>query len=528
MTVRTRFAPSPTGYLHIGGVRTALFNWLFARKHGGQYILRIDDTDKDREVKESLQPILDGFRWLGLDWDEGPEVEGPHAPYFQSQRSDRYAAAVQTLLASGAAYRDFSTADEYRAERETAEKAKTRFQYSRKWMAETDQQAAEFEAQGRTSVVRLKMPRQGECVVNDLVRGEVAFQWIEEADHVIQRADGSCLYHLATVVDDADFEITHVLRSEEHFSNTPRQIFILEALGYPRPVYAHLPYVAEPGSKRKLSKRNIANYLRNREFRGLYEQGEGIARQIGIEPNPDTFNPVLTDFYRDIGFLTDALLNFLVLQGWALDDHTEHFSIDEMLENFTLERVNSSPASFDPQKLLAVQQRYFDALDTKKKVALCVPFLQKAGWVESPPACDLAPLLTKIISAAGDRMGMAGDILKYDEFFTADAELVFEEKAFQKRVVKPERGVELLRKFRGDLEKLEPFTAAEIERTMKEDFIPRQEIAIGDIIHSFRVGISGKGKGFGAFEIAEILGKASCLARIDRALALAELSAAGE
>lgn len=522
MSVRTRFAPSPTGYLHIGGVRTALFNWLFARKHGGQYILRIDDTDKDREVKESLQPILDGFRWLGLDWDEGPEVEGPHAPYFQSQRSEKYSQAVEALLASGAAYRDFSTADEYRQERETAEKAKTRFQYSRKWMAETDEQAAAFQAEGRSSVVRLKMPREGECVVNDLVRGEVKFSWIEEADHVIQRADGSCLYHLATVVDDADFEITHVLRSEEHFSNTPRQIFILEALGYQRPAYAHLPYVAEPGSKKKLSKRHIAKYLKNRDFKNLYESGEAIATRIGIEPNPDTFNPVLTDFYRDIGFLTDSLLNFLVLQGWALDDHTEEFSVEEMIEKFTIERVNKAPASFDPKKLVAVQQRYFDQLDIKKKTAMCVPFLQKAELVATPPKCDLAPRLAAIITAAGDRMTMAGDILKYDDFFVADDDLQFEEKAFNKRLVKPENAVELLKELRDDLAKLDSFDADSIEKLLKEDFIPRKEIQIGDIIHALRVGLSGKGVGFGVFEIAEILGKESSIARIDRAIAKAK------
>ena len=177
MTVRTRFAPSPTGFLHIGGVRTALFNWLLARQAGGQFILRIDDTDDKRNQKEALQPILNGFRWLGLDWDEGPEVGGPHEPYFQSQRLDKYQAAVAKLLESGDAYRDFSKPEEFTAEREAAEKAKEQFHYSRKWMAETDDQAAAFEAEGRKSVVRLKMPREGVCEFTDHVRGEMSIQW---------------------------------------------------------------------------------------------------------------------------------------------------------------------------------------------------------------------------------------------------------------------------------------------------------------------------------------------------------------
>ena len=211
MSVRTRFAPSPTGYLHIGGVRTALFNWLLARQAGGQFILRIDDTDAKRNVEEALQPILDGFRWLGIDWDEGPEVDGPHKPYFQSQRLENYQAAAATLLEKRLAYKDYATGEEVAAEREAAEKEKRDFVYSRKWMAETQEECQEFEAEGRAFVVRLKMPREGRCEFHDLIRGDVAFDWAREQDHVIQRADGSCLYHLASVVDDHDFEITHVI-----------------------------------------------------------------------------------------------------------------------------------------------------------------------------------------------------------------------------------------------------------------------------------------------------------------------------
>ncbi len=280
--IRTRFAPSPTGYLHIGGVRTALFNWLFARRHGGQFILRIDDTDQQRNVEEALQPILDGFRWLGIDWDEGPEVGGPYAPYFQSQRSDRYSEAVQQLLASGAAYRDFASPDEVQAEREAAQNEKRSFVYSRRWMAETDDQAAALESEGRQAVVRLKMPREGQLELDDLVRSRVQFAWSAEQDHVIQRTDGSCLYHLATVVDDHDFEITHVIRAEEHLSNTPRQVFIAQSLGWQPPHFAHVPFVAEPGSKNKLSKRKLDKYLKNNDFKRLNEKGLSVAEAIGL------------------------------------------------------------------------------------------------------------------------------------------------------------------------------------------------------------------------------------------------------
>ena len=226
MTVRTRFAPSPTGYLHIGGVRTALFNWLFARQHGGQFILRIDDTDVARNIDEALEPILDGLRWLGIDWDEGPGVGGPYAPYYQSQRSDRYAAAVQQLLASGHAYRDYATPAELDEERAAAQAAGKPFLYSRRFAAFDEATAQRYQAEGRAGVVRLKMPREGVLVIEDAVRGRVEFAWEREQDHVIQRADGSCLYHLATVVDDHDLAISHVIRAEEHLSNTPRQAFI--------------------------------------------------------------------------------------------------------------------------------------------------------------------------------------------------------------------------------------------------------------------------------------------------------------
>jgi glutamyl-tRNA synthetase len=518
--VRTRFAPSPTGYLHIGGVRTALFNWLFTRRHGGQFILRIDDTDQQRNVEAALAPILHGFRWLGIDWDEGPEVGGPHAPYFQSQRLDRYQAAVKNLVAAGAAYHDYATTDEIQAERDAAAAEKCDFVYSRRWMAETDAQRAAFEAQGRQPVVRLKMPREGTLVLEDLVRGRVEFAWAREQDHVVQRTDGTCLYHLASVVDDHDMQISHVIRAEEHLSNTPRQVFIAQSLGYPLPQYAHLPYVAEPGSKHKLSKRKLDKYLKNADFARLNQHGQAIAAAIGLTTAAETFNPVVVDFYEQVGYLPDAIINYLALLGWSLDDRTEDFSREELITHFSLDRVNKAPASFDPQKLWAFQERYMNRLPIKQKVARLVPFLQQAGLVANPPPCDLAPYLTQIAQAAGDRIKTAGDILEYRDFFTPDDQLTYDEKAFDKRIRSAPEAAGLLTKFRDRLAETDPFTAENIDRELQE-FVAAEGVQIGQLIHPLRLAVTGKTVGFGLFETLAILGRPRCLARIDRAIGCA-------
>ena len=517
MRVRTRFAPSPTGYLHIGGVRTALFNWLFARRHGGQFLLRIDDTDAERNVGEALRPILDGFRWLGIDWDEGPEVDGPHAPYYQSQRRDRYRAAADQLVATGAAYRDYAAPEEIQAEREAAQREKRRFLYSRRWMAETDAQAAAFEAEGRRAVVRLRMPREGACAFHDLVRGDVEFEWALEQDHVVQRSDGTCLYHLASTVDDHDFAITHVIRAVEHLSNTPRQIFIATALGHALPAYAHLPYVAEPGSARKLSKRKLSMYLEHHEFKKAHDHGARIAEALGLAVTPESFSPVVIDFYREVGYEPDALLNYLLLLGWSLDDRTETFTREQMIEHFSLERVNRSAASFDPQKLLAFQERRMQALSIDERVARVLPFLERAGLVAAPSTGDQQARTRRVVEAAGDRIKVAGDILDYPEFFQADDEVAYDRKAFDKRVRK--EGVEpLLRRFRDRLETTDPFDADTLDRAMHA-FTDAEGVRIGQIIHAVRVAVTGKAVGFGLFDGLAILGREACLVRIDRALA---------
>jgi glutamyl-tRNA synthetase len=542
--VRTRFAPSPTGYLHIGGVRTALFNWLFARRHGGQFILRIDDTDAGRNVAEALEPILHGFRWLGLDWDEGAEVGGPHGPYYQSRKQDRYRAAVQQLLDRGLAYYDYSTDAERKAEEQAAndrrkaeEQAGVRplsppWVYSRRWLAETPAQRAAFEAEGRTGAVRLKMPRAGACRFTDLIRGDMEIEWARENDHVIQRADGTCLYNLASVVDDHDMKITHVIRAEEHLSNTPRQIFIARGLGYDLPQYAHVPFVAEPASKdkNKLSKRKLAQYLKNPDFKKVYEHGRAIAARIGLETSAETFNPVIIDFYEQVGYLPDALVNYLLLLGWALDDRTELFArpdraarfpglgCADMIAHFSLDRVNKAAASFDVQKLWAFQERYMQALSVEDRVQLALPFLRRAGLVPPDPGPELLARVTEVVRAAGPRMVVGGDILEYSDFFVPDDRLPYDDKAFDKHLCKPPGAVDLLRKVRDQLRAAEVFDAPSLENLIQE-VVQSEGVKPGQVNQAVRVAVTGKAVGFGTYETLAILGKDRCLARIDRALA---------
>jgi glutamyl-tRNA synthetase len=514
---RTRFAPSPTGFLHIGGVRTALFNWLYSRRHGGKYVLRIDDTDQQRNVEAALAPILHGFRWLGLAWDEGPEIGGPFAPYFQSQRGPRYQAAVDELLRRGNAYHDYASAEEMDAERKGAERDKRPFQYSRTWMAASADDRARFEAQGRKHVVRLKMPRAGQLLLKDLVRGTVEFSWSEEADHVIQRSDGSFIYHLANVVDDHDFGITHVIRAEEHLSNTPRQVFIAQSLGYPLPAHAHLPYVAEPGSKRKLSKRKLDAYLKNADFAKVHQHGTAIAAALKLPAAPETFNPVVVDFYEQVGYLPDAIVNYLVLLGWSLDDKTEIMSRAQMIENFSLERVNPGPASFDPTKLLAFQAQYMRDLPAAEKVAGVLPYLERAGLV-SPPISDATRAhVARIVEILGDRIKVFGDILlQAPFFFAADDAIAFDDKAFAKRVMAP-GAADLLADYRGWLATQTAFDAASLDNGT-QDLMAARGLGLGDIVHAVRVAVTGVPAGPGLFDTLSVLGKDACLRRIDHTL----------
>src|SRR5262249_11958993 len=442
----------------------------------------------------------------------------PHGPYYQSQKLERYQAAVHELLDKGLAYWDYSTDAERAAEKAALpNENQGEWVYSRRWMAAMPADRQRLETEGRTGAVRLKMPREGDCTFHDHVRGDMRFPWVSEADHVIQRADGTVLYNLANVVDDFEMKITHVIRAEEHLSNTPRQLFMSDGLGYPRPEYAHLPFVAEPGSKNKLSKRKIAQYLKNREFKKVYEHGKAIADRLGLVTTPENFNPVLVDFYETVGYLPDAILNYLVLLGWSLGAKTEEFSREQMIELFSLERVNKGPASLDVQKLSsAFQERYMARLPSAEKVERVIPFLARVGLVSEPLTDVVRARVTAVVTETGPRLVVAGDILNYTDFFVADDQLPYDDAAFDKNL-RSGPGKDWLPKLRDLVADVEPFDAVTLKQRV-EEFSQAAGAKPKDVSQALRVAVTGKAVGFDAYGTLVILGRASCLARIEGAL----------
>jgi glutamyl-tRNA synthetase len=323
------------------------------------------------------------------------------------------------------------------------------------------------------------------------------------------------------VVDDYDFRITHVVRAVEHLPNTPRQIFIAQSLGYALPIYAHLPYVAEPGGTAKLSKRKLDKYLKQKDFAMLSALGATITANARLQTTPETFNPVVVDFYRETGFLPGAILNYLLLLGWSLDDSTEDFTLEEAKQHFSLERVNKAPASFDPQKLLAFQARWMHRLDTKKKVAMVLPYLKKAGLLADPVACAMAEHCTKVVSAAADRIKVAGDILEFDEFFVADDQMRYDQAGFDKRVRGEPKAVELLEQTLSLVRACEPWSVEALEGQIKAMVEARGQ-KLGICINAIRLALTGKTSGVGVFDAFGILGKESSEARIARCIQVAK------
>jgi len=529
--IRTRFAPSPTGYMHIGGMRTALFNWLWARHNDGRFILRIDDTDLQRNVDEALEPILHAFRWLNLDWDEGPDVGGPHAPYFQSQRFDLYQQTAERLLAAGQAFKDYDPPDVVRADREAAEQEKRTYVNIRRSLDLTDRQREQYAAEQRPYVVRFLVPRDRTVTINDAVRGRVQWDGALIPDPVILRADGSPLYNFATVVDDAAMQISHVIRAEEHLSNTPVQFLMHEALGHEPPTFAHIPFVSAPGTKEKLSKRDkaIEKYRKNPQFKRMFEIADERLPRLGLGSS-DTLNPVMVAYYETLGYLPEAVFNALSRLGWSLDDKTEILSRETVIEHFTLDRVIKSPAGLDPDKLDNYQLHWMGQKTLEEKIDGCLPFLQKAEFIEQNPAAapgairgtqpagfESREFLGRLITVLEDRLKIFSDILDYDEYFVADEDLQYEEKAFRKRLLNKPESVALLRKYRDILAEAEPFDAETTEASLKQ-FVESEGVKLGEVIHALRVSVTGKPKGPGMFDCLELLGKERCLNRIDRTL----------
>jgi glutamyl-tRNA synthetase len=473
--LRVRFAPSPTGYLHVGGARTALFNWLYARQQGGIFILRIDDTDTERSSDEMTTGILDGLRWLGLDWDEGPDVGGPHAPYYQSQRLDRYRAVAKALLVGGAAYQCFCSPERLQTEREQAERGGDAWRYDRRCLSLGPDEVAAREAAGERFVVRFKVP-DGRTVFDDAVRGKISVAHETIEDLVIVRSDGQPTYHLSNVVDDVDMRITHVLRGDDHISNTPKHILLFRALGAEPPAFAHLPLILGMDKKR-LSKRH-----------GAASVGE----------------------YREQGFLPDALINFLALLGWSPRNDVEVMSRADLLERFSLEGISGGSAVFDPEKLEWMNAQHIAGLPIGTLANMVRPTLEADGLWPAPGRDEA--WLHHLLELLRPRAKRLGDFAMQGRVFLAD-EVEYEAEAVAKQLTKPEvPGI--VDAMAEALAAVEPFDEAHLEPAVR-GLAERLGLKAGAVIHPVRVGLTGRMASPGIFEVMALLGRARVLARLD-------------
>ncbi|WP_397568253.1 glutamate--tRNA ligase [Schlesneria sp. T3-172] len=514
--VRTRFAPSPTGYMHIGGMRTALFAWLWTRHTGGTFILRIDDTDQERNVEAALGPIFRAFEWLGLNWDEGPKAGGPHEPYYQSQRSHLYKAAVEQLLKEGKAFKDFDPPELIAEDRKQAEAAKKTYINVRRSLELSEAERQEFEASGKPFTVRFLVPRDQKIAIDDAVRGHVEWDCSLMPDPVIMRSNGTCLYNFATVVDDVQMGITHIIRAEEHLANTPVQALIHLALGNPLPVFAHIPFITAPGSTKKLSKRDVEKLRNSPQLKKMFDRADEVFPQLGIGDSK-SLNPVMVEYYEKLGYLPAGILNALSRLGWSLDGSTEFMSLEEVVKNFTLERIVKASAGFDPEKLQSYQQHWMNQLSLEEKVAGSLPFLIQSKLISAEPDEATKHMVSRVIAALGDRLRVFSDILDYKEFFVADEELVYEDKPFQQRLRDVPESVGFVRSLREEILAVEPFDAASVDKLV-HDFVEKQGIKIGQVVNALRVAITGKSAGVGLFDAFALLGRDRSIRRIDRAL----------
>lgn len=491
--VRVRFCPSPTGHPHVGMARTALFNWAYAKHTGGTFVFRIEDTDAARDSEESYDALLNSMRWLGLDWDEGPEVGGPHEPYRQSQRMEIYREVVEKLVAANLAYESFSTPEEVETRRKAAGQD-PKLGYDNADRNLTDEQKADFRAQGRLPVLRLRMP-DTDYTWNDLVRGEVTFANEHVPDFVIVRNNGEPLYTLVNPVDDALMGITHVLRGEDLLSSTPRQIALYEALGKVGvtdgsiPQFGHLPYVMGEGNK-KLSKR---------------------------DPESNLF------WYRDNGYLPEAMVNYLALLGWSIGDDREFFSLEEMGEAFDVERVNPNPARFDLKKATAINGDWIRAIELPDLTGRLLPLLQSAGMLSAEPTEQQRATLEAAVPLVRERMENLNQGVQMLSFLFVDdavTPLVLDDDA--RAMVAG--SAEVLVAARSALAQVEPFTTEAIEQALREALIEGLELKPKVAFGPVRAAVSGRRVSPPLFESIELLGRDRTLSRLDLALEVASAS----
>ncbi|MGQ9705998.1 MAG: glutamate--tRNA ligase [bacterium] len=485
--IRVRFAPSPTGYLHVGGARTALFNYLFARNNNGRFILRIEDTDRERSDIELVRAILDGLSWLGLTYDEGPEVGGSYGPYFQSERKEIYRKHIEILRRKGHLYPCFCAPNELEERRSIAQKERRAYKYERTCINFTKEEISGRILEGKPYALRLLTSDEGETKFNDLIRGYVSFKNTEIEDFVVVRSDGSPTYNFSVVVDDHLMEITHVIRGEDHISNTPKQLLLYRAFGWEPPLFAHVPLIHGTDRKR-LSKRHGA---------------------------------VSISAYKEDGILPEAMFNFLSLLGWSSGNDKEIMSENEIIKRFTIEAVSKSPAIFDTEKLLWMNGHYIRSIDQGRFISLAEVELAKAAvdldywqkregndWVRS------------VILIEREKMKKITDVVYLTEFFFTD-DIKYDESAVTKYLLNKEVG-EILSKVLSVIKGLNDsaFYPSDTNtalvliesaiRTVSEEI----GVSSSKVIHPTRFAISGRTTGPGLFEMIWLLGKKRCLERI--------------
>jgi nondiscriminating glutamyl-tRNA synthetase len=430
--VRVRFAPSPTGHLHIGGARSALFNYLFARHHGGDFIVRIEDTDRKRNVEDAEAKLIESLRWFGTEWDESIDKDGGVGPYRSMDRLDIYQKYIDQLVAEGKAYPCYCTEEELTAEREAQKARGETPRYAGTCRNLTPEQIEVYEAEGRKASIRFRVQENREYTVHDHIRGEVTFESNGIGDFVICRPDGIPTYNFAVVIDDALMKITHVIRGEEHLSNTPRQLMIYEALGFEAPEFAHVALILNPDGK-KMSKRD-----------------ESIIQFM--------------EQYRELGYLPEALMNFLVLLGWSPEEEQEIFTREELIEKFSLSRVSKSPAIFDVHKLNWMNNYYIKQTPVERIAELCISHMQSAGQLPQELSDEQRIWAERLVALYQEQLHYAAEIVELAASFFEN-EVKYDEEA--KTVLAEEQVPDVMKAFYEELAALDEYTADTIKGALK-------------------------------------------------------------
>ncbi len=478
--VRVRYAPSPTGHLHIGNARTALFNYLFARNNGGKFIIRIEDTDKKRNIAGGEESQLKYLKWLGMDWDESVDAGGDYGPYRQSERNDIYETYYQQLLEEGKAYKCYCTEEELEIEREAQTERGETPQYSGKCRHLTQEERAHLEAEGRKPSIRIAVPEGHTYTFDDMVKGTVSFESEGMGDWVIIKKDGTPTYNFAVAVDDYLMEISHVLRGDDHISNTPKQLMVYEALGWAPPIFGHMTLIVNE-SRKKLSKRD-----------------ESIIQFI--------------EQYEELGYLPEALFNFITLLGWSPAGEEEIYSRDEFIDIFDASRLSKSPALFDKQKLMWMNNQYMKKVELDRVVELALPHLIKAGRMSENLTDDERQLARSLVSLLQEKMSYGAEIVELsDMFFKEEAE--YEEDA--KEILAGEQVPVVLKAFSEELDQLETFQAEGIKAAMKA--VQKSTGQKGkNLFMPIRAAVTGQTHGPDLPQAIELLGKSKVQKRIQK------------